>query len=409
MKNDINERGRSMTEMLGVLAVIGVLSIGGIQGYTYAMNKYRANSVLNEINMVSLHLSTTLLSSLNATKVIALGKPYDSGKLTSESYPFDYGCGTYDSEERACHQEETGYWTKISAVSEKVCQQILSEAKHLSNIVEQRLNGVAVEDGSACGDNSEIMFLFNADGSGVLAKNCGSGSSTPPEETTPTVSCPANTSKDGQGGLATTLTDETTGTQIQCYCVNIDTKYTNGLCETLPETCNKNDDCNRGEYCNITDYGSDYCTTDTSDMTGKCQNASNNILSPNSGTNPPFIMSNSTMNWWTAVNFCQALGKKLVDISDYGCAHTICASGCDGKWGYCHTDPSISVTSSSAPISPNIVEMKEAYGSYNDTWTNTDYNTCNVYTVDIDIGYVNYTLGFLVNFSRKYNSYAVCK
>ena len=40
------ESGRSMVEMLGVLAVIGVLSVGGIAGYTYAMNKYYANELL---------------------------------------------------------------------------------------------------------------------------------------------------------------------------------------------------------------------------------------------------------------------------------------------------------------------------------------------------------------------------
>ena len=51
-----------MTEMLGVLAVIGVLSIGGVQGYTYAMNKYRTNNILNELNMSSNELATTLLS-----------------------------------------------------------------------------------------------------------------------------------------------------------------------------------------------------------------------------------------------------------------------------------------------------------------------------------------------------------
>ena len=37
------ERGRSMVEMLGVLAIVGVLSIGAISGYTYAMSKHRAN------------------------------------------------------------------------------------------------------------------------------------------------------------------------------------------------------------------------------------------------------------------------------------------------------------------------------------------------------------------------------
>ena len=48
MKN-INESGRSMVEMLGVLAIIGVLSLGGIAGYTMAMNKYRANEIISAV------------------------------------------------------------------------------------------------------------------------------------------------------------------------------------------------------------------------------------------------------------------------------------------------------------------------------------------------------------------------
>ena len=49
----MNETGRSMVEMLGVLAIIGVLSVGGIAGYTMAMNKYKANEILNAISMLS--------------------------------------------------------------------------------------------------------------------------------------------------------------------------------------------------------------------------------------------------------------------------------------------------------------------------------------------------------------------
>ncbi|MGN1063245.1 MAG: Tfp pilus assembly protein FimT/FimU, partial [Alphaproteobacteria bacterium] len=45
------QSGRTMTEMLGVLAVIGVLSIGGVAGYSYAMDKYRANVTINDINL----------------------------------------------------------------------------------------------------------------------------------------------------------------------------------------------------------------------------------------------------------------------------------------------------------------------------------------------------------------------
>ncbi len=47
----LNEMGRSMVEILGMLAVIGILSIIGIWEYTYAMNRYRANDILNAVNM----------------------------------------------------------------------------------------------------------------------------------------------------------------------------------------------------------------------------------------------------------------------------------------------------------------------------------------------------------------------
>ena len=53
-----NESGRSMVEMLGVLAIIGVLSIGGIAGYTLAMNRYRANEILNTASMVAIQAMT---------------------------------------------------------------------------------------------------------------------------------------------------------------------------------------------------------------------------------------------------------------------------------------------------------------------------------------------------------------
>ena len=40
--------GRSMIEMLGVLAIIGVLSVGGIAGYSKAMEKFKVNKLVEE-------------------------------------------------------------------------------------------------------------------------------------------------------------------------------------------------------------------------------------------------------------------------------------------------------------------------------------------------------------------------
>ena len=56
MKN--NENGRSMVEMLGVLAIIGVLSAGGLAGYSKAMYKYRVNETMNQLTMIVSNIRT---------------------------------------------------------------------------------------------------------------------------------------------------------------------------------------------------------------------------------------------------------------------------------------------------------------------------------------------------------------
>jgi len=42
-----------MIEMLGVLAIIGVLSVGGIAGYSKAMQKYRINKTIEQITLIA--------------------------------------------------------------------------------------------------------------------------------------------------------------------------------------------------------------------------------------------------------------------------------------------------------------------------------------------------------------------
>ena len=48
--NDSVCAGRSMVEMLGVLAIIGVLSVGAIAGYSKAMTKYKLNKQAEQIS-----------------------------------------------------------------------------------------------------------------------------------------------------------------------------------------------------------------------------------------------------------------------------------------------------------------------------------------------------------------------
>lgn len=79
IRNFVNEQsGRSMVEMLGVLAIIGVLSIGGISGYSKAMAKYRVNKTLDQISMLvmnirSLYSANTDYTGLSASIAIKMG------------------------------------------------------------------------------------------------------------------------------------------------------------------------------------------------------------------------------------------------------------------------------------------------------------------------------------------------
>ena len=52
------ESGRSMIEMLGVLAIIGVLSVGGIAGYSKAMTKFKTNKVADNVSMIVTNIRT---------------------------------------------------------------------------------------------------------------------------------------------------------------------------------------------------------------------------------------------------------------------------------------------------------------------------------------------------------------
>ncbi len=74
------QSGRSMVEMLGVLAIIGVLSVGGIAGYSKAMAKYKVNQALEQastlmVNIRSVFANQTSFTDATTANVIALGIP----------------------------------------------------------------------------------------------------------------------------------------------------------------------------------------------------------------------------------------------------------------------------------------------------------------------------------------------
>ena len=81
------QSGRSMVEMLGVLAIIGVLSVGAIAGYSKAMMKYKLNKhaesyrmLLYEAMNMSKHIdSSTLTENLDLLPLLEKTNSIPSG------------------------------------------------------------------------------------------------------------------------------------------------------------------------------------------------------------------------------------------------------------------------------------------------------------------------------------------
>ena len=61
MKN--NQHGRSMIEMLGVLAIVGVLSVLGLSGYQKAMAKYKMNKTVDQMAQIVNNMRTAFINS----------------------------------------------------------------------------------------------------------------------------------------------------------------------------------------------------------------------------------------------------------------------------------------------------------------------------------------------------------
>ena len=94
-KND--QKGRSMVEMLGVLAIIGVLSVGGISGYSKAMAKFKLTKAQDQISMLLMNVRTAFATSpsydglTNASAVAFAIAPGDM--YPGASIPTSYGVG----------------------------------------------------------------------------------------------------------------------------------------------------------------------------------------------------------------------------------------------------------------------------------------------------------------------------
>ena len=90
------QSGRSMIEMLGVLAIVGVLSAGGITGYSMAMQSHKTNQVIEKMNMIAMQARKLYKGDYTDVDIQDL---VDGGKIPDITNPFggNFQMGKWDT------------------------------------------------------------------------------------------------------------------------------------------------------------------------------------------------------------------------------------------------------------------------------------------------------------------------
>ena len=148
-----NETGRSLVEMLGVLAIIGVLSVGGIAGFKNAMEKNRANTIISEAQKRAVVVSGQLGFN-NGTPSLVDFSAYNA-----------ISGGTFGDVVTTGLTGQFGI--PVSGVSQKVCQNILNTIGN--NTAIRRLSSLSTPRTpmNNCEDENSFLIIYNNNLQGV--------------------------------------------------------------------------------------------------------------------------------------------------------------------------------------------------------------------------------------------------
>ena len=84
-----------MIEMLGVLAIIGVLSVGGIAGYSMAMAKFKTTKSVDQIQTITTNVRTLLAGQRRWPTISGASTWFNLGVLSDETYDGTNGYNSY--------------------------------------------------------------------------------------------------------------------------------------------------------------------------------------------------------------------------------------------------------------------------------------------------------------------------
>ncbi len=309
------ECGRSMVEMLGVLAVIGVLSIGGIAGYSYGMDRYRANETINDIMLKSIDIVTNI----NQNKA-------PNVSFWSATNPIGYPISFVQD------IPNDRYGIQIQNVPSRVCKIVGDALKNMAIVYVGSEDYTPDTNTDPCdeSDNNTMEFYFESlkcepacqDDEICLWGECVSENI---EKTKWNVSEGACETNDDCGPCGwCNLYEEDGFSKNKCYafsnyhaCTVDGMEYKGGMClwgECIPKTgCGPTNPCTgKREYCSNTE---NTCHDPfPSGNTGTCLKVD---FKPYTFSGREYWVSNTVLNYWDAVAACQALGfNDFISVHD---------------------------------------------------------------------------------------------
>ncbi len=208
------EVGRSMVETLATLAIIGILGMAGVTAYNSAMNRYRANTLINEAQKRA---------------VVVAGQIGFNGREPSltEFEPYNKtSAGEFKEVTTEGLYKQFGI--QVSGVTKPVCQNILNTLGATTPIRRLSLKNTPTTPLTTCNDTNGFLFIYNED---------MQGESSDTEYAIDDSSCK---SVCGVFNPKTHLCDESD-------------------CEIPTNTCTENADCNTENECMVCDTTSGQC------------------------------------------------------------------------------------------------------------------------------------------------------
>ncbi|MBR5130743.1 MAG: type II secretion system protein [Alphaproteobacteria bacterium] len=310
-QNKISQSGRSMTEMLGTLAIIGVLSVGAITGYSYAMNKYRANKTINDVMLIGIDMITQISQ---GREVIDLS---EWGNKTSMDYSFEIAPNQDD---------ETQYGIHLSGIPSEVCKIIGDGLKSIVTVYVGNESYTSDIEKDPCDEsnNNTMEFYFETN---FILPECKTDADCGEDNYCDNGWCFKGSlpiySYEGKTCNTAAECGECGGCHSghRCYYGSINNSSCNngaGFCwwgECIPTGCTTNDKCSQSEYC-------------ASPNTSKTEAFPNNefgacvpldFVRKNiiiNGIEEKWYISNTFVSWWDAENACKRINKEMQSLDD---------------------------------------------------------------------------------------------